>query len=338
MRFGNLVRSRSILSSRREMRAHASRQFLVGGNWKCNGSVESVKTLVSDLNAGTFPSNVEVVCAPTFVHLPMVKDSLDPRFQISAQNCWTEPGAFTGEISADMLANMGIPWVITGHSERRALCGESSENVGEKTAYALGKGLKVIACVGESLPQRESGELWNVLSEQMGALKDSVSLSDWANMVIAYEPIWAIGTGVVASPEQAQVRITYTRDVQHILPCSCFVSSCDHASIGNGLEGVARAGTARIDFLDTSSNILTALRSSVQEVHAFLRNWLSDNVAGSVGASVRILYGGSVKGANAAELSLKEDIDGFLVGGASLDGKEFVTICNAPAAAASAAA
>lgn len=206
MRFGNLFRSRSVLSARREMKAQASRQFLVGGNWKCNGSVESVKTLVSDLNAGTFPSEVEVVCAPTFVHLPMVQGSLDSRFQISAQNCWTEPGAFTGEISADILVNMGIPWVITGHSERRALCGESSAQVGQKTSYALGKGLKVIACVGETLPERESGELWNVLGEQMGALKDSIGLSDWANVVIAYEPVWAIGTGVVATPEQAQVR------------------------------------------------------------------------------------------------------------------------------------
>lgn len=209
MRFGNLVRSRSMLSARRDMKMQASRQFLVGGNWKCNGSVESVKTLVSDLNAGTIPADVEVVCAPTFVHLPMVQSSLDSRFQISAQNCWTAPGAFTGEISADMLANMGVPWVITGHSERRSLCGESSAQVGEKTAYALDKGLKVIACVGETLPQRESGDLWNVLGEQMGALKDSISLSDWANVVIAYEPVWAIGTGVVASPEQAQVRIPF---------------------------------------------------------------------------------------------------------------------------------
>jgi triosephosphate isomerase (TIM) len=207
MRFGSLVRSRSILIARREMKAQASRQFLVGGNWKCNGTVESVKTLVSDLNAGTFPSDVEVVCAPTFVHLPMVQASLDDRFQISAQNCWTAPGAYTGEISADMLANMGIPWVITGHSERRALCGESSTDVGKKTAYALGKGLKVIACVGETLPQRETGKLWDVLSEQMSALKDSISLSDWAKVVIAYEPVWAIGTGVVATPDQAQVRI-----------------------------------------------------------------------------------------------------------------------------------
>jgi triosephosphate isomerase (TIM) len=209
MKLANLARVRNPLYARRDMRSSAARQFLVGGNWKCNGSVESVQTLVSELNSGSLPDNVEVVCAPTFVHLPMVKDKLNSRFQISAQNCWTAPGAYTGEVSADMLANMGIPWVITGHSERRALCGESSAQVGEKTAYAISKGLKVIACVGETLPQRESGELWNVLAEQMSALKDSVALGDWGKVVIAYEPVWAIGTGVVATPEQAQVRDSF---------------------------------------------------------------------------------------------------------------------------------
>lgn len=206
-----IMNARSILRIRsacpqRSLRCFATRQFLVGGNWKCNGTVASVKTLVSDLNAGSVPSDIEIVCAPVFVHLPYVLDNLNKNFAVSAQNCWTEPGAFTGEVSADMLVDMGIPWVITGHSERRALIGETSQHVGEKSAYAIGKGLKVIACVGESLPQRESGELWDVLSEQMSGLKDSLSIADWGKVVIAYEPVWAIGTGVVATPEQAQVR------------------------------------------------------------------------------------------------------------------------------------
>lgn len=168
--------------------------------------MESVKTLVSDLNAGSVPSDVDIVCAPVFVHIPYVLDNLDSRFNVSAQNCWTDPGAYTGEVSADMLVDMGVPWVITGHSERRALIGETSQHIGEKSAYAIDKGLQVIACVGESLPERESGKLWDVLSEQMSGLKDHISLADWSKVVIAYEPVWAIGTGVVATPDQAQVR------------------------------------------------------------------------------------------------------------------------------------
>lgn len=205
------MNARSILRIRsacaqRSLRCFSSRQFLVGGNWKCNGTVESVKTLVSDLNAGSVPSDIEIVCAPVFIHLPYVLDNLNSNFAVSAQNCWTSPGAFTGEVSADMLVDMGVPWVITGHSERRALIGETSQHIGDKSAYAIRQGLKVIACVGESLPERESGRLWDVLSEQLSGLKDNLSMSEWSKVVIAYEPVWAIGTGVVATPEQAQVR------------------------------------------------------------------------------------------------------------------------------------
>lgn len=253
-------------------------KFLVGGNWKCNGTQESVSKLVSGLNSGNVPGDVDVVVAPVFIHLKQVIDTLDLPVQISAQDCWTgEGGAFTGEVTADMLADLGVPWTITGHSERRALCGETSDMVGEKTAYAISKGLKVIACIGESLPQRESGELWDVLDGQMAALKSHVQAKDWSDVVIAYEPIWAIGTGVVATPDQAQ------------------------------------------------------------EVHAWLRKWVTDNVSPGVADQLRILYGGSVKGANSAELAGLEDVDGFLVGGASLDAQEFLTICNARSGAAAAA-
>jgi len=171
-----------------------------------------------------------------------------------------------------MLSDMDIPWVILGHSERRQLCGETNEIVAEKAAYAISKNVRVIGCIGETLEERESGALWDILSTQMESYKSTVT--DWDKMVIAYEPIWAIGTGVVATPEQAQ------------------------------------------------------------EVHAFLRKWVSDNLGANVAATLRILYGGSVNADNCADLSGREDIDGFLVGGASLKGESFVQICNAQTAMA----
>lgn len=252
---------------------------MVGGNWKCNGTVSSVKQLVDGLNAASVPDDVDIVCAPTALHVSMVNNTLDKqKYMVGAQNCWTGPGgAFTGEIAADQLQDMGIPWVITGHSERRALCGESSKAVGTKTAYALSKGVKVIACIGETLDERNDGHLEDVLEDQMSALREVVEPQSWAKLAIAYEPVWAIGTGVVASPAQAQ------------------------------------------------------------DVHAFLRKWVSKNVSVEVAKDLRILYGGSVKANNCVELAQQEDIDGFLVGGASLDAKEFAAICNANANVASAA-
>ena len=242
------------------------RTFFVGGNWKCNGTSEEVKKIVSTLNAGQVPSQdvVEVVVSPPFVFLPLVKNELRPDFHVAAQNCWVKKGgAFTGEVSAEMLVNLSIPWVILGHSERRAILGESDEFVGDKVAYAISQGLKVIACVGETLEQRESGSTIDVVAAQTKAIADRVK--DWTKVVIAYEPVWAIGTGKVASPAQAQ------------------------------------------------------------EVHAELRKWLQANVSAEVAASTRIIYGGSVTGANCKELAGQPDIDGFLVGGASLK-PEFIDI------------
>lgn len=245
------------------------RKFFVGGNWKCNGTAEEVKKIVKALNDAKVPSKdvVEVVLSPPFVFLPLVKDSLRSDFFVAAQNCWVKKGgAFTGEISAEMLSNMGIPWVILGHSERRALLGESNEFVGDKVAYALSQGLKVIACVGETLEQREAGSTMDVVAAQTKAIADRVS--DWTNVVVAYEPVWAIGTGKVATPAQAQ------------------------------------------------------------EVHDGLRKYLNKNVSPQVAESTRIIYGGSVNGANCKELAGQPDLDGFLVGGASLK-PEFVDIINA---------
>lgn len=245
------------------------RKFFVGGNWKCNGTAEEVKKIVKALNDAKVPSKdvVEVVLSPPFVFLPLVKDSLRSDFFVAAQNCWVKKGgAFTGEISAEMLSNLGIPWVILGHSERRALLGESNEFVGDKVAYALSQGLKVIACVGETLEQREAGSTMDVVAAQTKAIADRVS--DWTNVVVAYEPVWAIGTGKVATPAQAQ------------------------------------------------------------EVHDGLRKYLNKNVSPQVAESTRIIYGGSVNGANCKELAGQPDLDGFLVGGASLK-PEFVDIINA---------
>eukprot|EP00271_Cylindrocystis_brebissonii_P015011 TRINITY_DN36874_c0_g1_i1.p1 TRINITY_DN36874_c0_g1~~TRINITY_DN36874_c0_g1_i1.p1 ORF type:complete len:252 (+),score=62.62 TRINITY_DN36874_c0_g1_i1:128-883(+) len=235
------------------------RKFIVGGNWKCNGTVESVEKVVALLNSGEVPSEdvVEVVVAPPFVFLPLTKSILRKDFALSAQNCWLHKGgAYTGEISAEMLVNLEIPWVILGHSERRSLLKESNEFVGDKVAYALEKGLKVIACVGESLEQREAGQTLEVIAAQTKAIADKIS--SWERVVIAYEPVWAIGTGKVATPQQAQ------------------------------------------------------------ETHADLRKWIAENVSPDVAESVRIQYGGSVSAANCKDLAPLPDVDGFLVGGASL--------------------
>lgn len=223
--------------------------------------------LVSTLNGATdLPSNVEVVVAPTYVHIAAVQDSLRKDFAISAQNCWVKGnGAYTGEVSADMLVDLGLPWVILGHSERRHIIGESDETTADKVAYALSKGLSVIYCIGEKLEEREAGNTTAVCERQMQALSAKISGDDWKKIVVAYEPVWAIGTGKVATPEQAQ------------------------------------------------------------EVHESVRGWLAGNVSKEASESVRIIYGGSVNAKNCADLAGRPDIDGFLVGGASLK-PEFIDI------------
>ncbi|GFP85949.1 triosephosphate isomerase chloroplastic [Phtheirospermum japonicum] len=235
-----------------------SGKFFVGGNWKCNGTKDSISKLVSDLNSATLESDV----APPFVYIDQVKNSLSDRIEIAAQNCWTgKGGAFTGEIRrvvfVEQLKDLGCQWVVLGHSERRHVIGEDDQFIGKKAAYALSEGLGVIACIGELLEEREAGKTFDVYA-----------VSSWDKIVVAYEPVWAIGTGKVASPEQAQ------------------------------------------------------------EVHVAVRDWLSKNVSAEVASKTRIIYGGSVNGGNCAELAKQEDIDGFLVGGASLKGPEFATIIN----------
>ncbi|CAE8626413.1 unnamed protein product [Polarella glacialis] len=255
-----------------------ARRFFIGGNWKANGTPASVKQLIADLNSAKLEvdanKDVEVVCSPPFVYLAEVKQSLRSDFGVAAQNMWDKaPGAWTGETPTQMLTDMGIEWVVLGHSERRENCGETDQVVADKTKFAIEGGLSTMTCIGEKLEERESGETFNLLDRQLKPIAAALSEEDWDKVVLAYEPVWAIGTGKVATPDQAE------------------------------------------------------------EVHAYLRKWLADNVSKKVSDSVRILYGGSVNDKNSEELGRKPNIDGFLVGGASLKGDAFATIINSAKAA-----
>ncbi|XP_065159788.1 triosephosphate isomerase [Atheta coriaria] len=244
-----------------------ARKFIVGGNWKMNGNTASIGEIVKFLTAGNLDPNTEVVVGVPAIYLKDVRAQLPCSIGVAAQNCYKVPsGAFTGEISPAMIKDVSCDWVILGHSERRTVFGESDELIAEKVAHALDCGLRVIACIGEKLEEREAGKTEEVVFRQTKAL--ACQIKDWSNVVLAYEPVWAIGTGKTATPEQAQ------------------------------------------------------------DVHDALRQWLCKNVSKEVADSVRIQYGGSVTAANAKELASKPDIDGFLVGGASLK-PDFVTIVNA---------
>jgi glyceraldehyde 3-phosphate dehydrogenase len=219
------------------------------------------------INQSTLSTDTEVVVCPSQIHMQGVKDNLRGDVAVGSQDVWTQGnGAFTGETSADMLSDMGIQWTLVGHSERRGN-GEGNEQVAAKAKYALDKGIKVLACCGEPLENREAGTTNDFVFPQIKAYADVFSAADWENVVIAYEPIWAIGTGLTATPEQAQ------------------------------------------------------------DTHADIRKYLGEIAGADVAANTRILYGGSASAATAPGLSAKEDIDGFLVGGASLK-PEFADIVN----------
>lgn len=232
-----------------------------------NGSKASIDEIIKNLGDANMPANTDVVVAPTAAHLLYVKERITPKIHVSAQNAYkVAKGAFTGEISPAILKDLGINWVILGHSERRHVFGEKDELIAEKVQHAISEGLSVIACIGEQLQEREAGLTEEVVFKQSKAIADVVS--DWSKVVIAYEPVWAIGTGKTATPEQAQ------------------------------------------------------------EVHVSLRSWLSDNVSSAVAQTTRIIYGGSVNAKNCQDLAAQADVDGFLVGGASLK-PEFAQIINA---------
>ncbi len=249
------------------------RQPLVAGNWKMNGTLESVTTLVEGIKAGLDSvTKAEVAVCPPFVYLDKVNQLIGgASIALGAQNVAKEdPGAYTGEIAAPMLKDFGCKYVIVGHSERRAIYGETDSLVAEKYARGLQEGLTPILCVGELLEEREAGKTEEVVARQLDAAIEKVGIAGVGEGVIAYEPVWAIGTGKTASPEQAQ------------------------------------------------------------DVHAFIRERLGSRDT-AVAAGTRILYGGSMKGSNAEGLIGMADIDGGLIGGASLKAEEFLSICRAAA-------
>jgi len=249
--------------------AEGQRMLFVGGNWKMNGDKKSIDGIIEFLNKGGDNPATEVVVSPPTPYLEYVRSRLNTKIGVAAQNCYkAEKGAFTGDISPAMILDLGCKWAILGHSERRNVFGESDQLIGEKVAFALKSGLKVIPCIGEKLEEREAGQTEAVCVRQLKAITDNIEQGQWSNVVIAYEPVWAIGTGKTATPEQAQ------------------------------------------------------------EVHEQLRKWLGENVSPDVAKNVRILYGGSVSAGNCRELAKKPDIDGFLVGGASLK-PDFIQIINA---------
>ena len=180
---------------------------IVGGNWKCNGDRKSLAALICALNAGEVEAGIETYVCPPDVYIDYTKALLRPDFAIAAQNCWKGAGgAFTGQISAEMLVDIGLGWVLLGHSECRHTisAGETSAYIAEKVKYAMDAGLNVIYAVGEKLEEREAGKAEEVISEQMQALLDAGVTGFGEKLVIAYEPVWAIGTGKTATPEAAQ--------------------------------------------------------------------------------------------------------------------------------------
>ena len=251
-----------------------TRKPLIAGNWKMHGALAESRQLVDALRAGvTAGAPATMLLCPPYVYLSAVHGWLQGSpILLGAQNLADKPatGAYTGEVSGQMLRDVGCSHVIVGHSERRALYGETDAVVAAKFKAAQVAGLTPIVCVGETLEQREAGQMRAVISAQVAAVVDSAGVQAFAKAVIAYEPVWAIGTGRTASPEQAQ------------------------------------------------------------EVHAFIRGMIAARDA-TIAAGVSILYGGSVKGANARSLFAMTDIDGGLVGGASLVAAEFLAIFRAAA-------
>lgn len=180
-----------------------SRQFCVGGNWKMNGDQKSIAELCKILSAGPLDPNTEVYVGVPAPYLIYVRSLLPQTINVAAQNCYkVEKGAFTGEISPAIIKDTGAGWVILGHSERRQIFKESDELIAEKVEHALAVGLKVVACIGETLEEREANKTQEVVARQMCAIAQKVK--DWSNVVVAYEPVWAIGTGKTATPEQVR--------------------------------------------------------------------------------------------------------------------------------------
>ena len=245
------------------------RQPLVAGNWKMNGSSDSVRELVDGILSG-LETRAEVLVFPPYLYVQQVRDLLQgSQVKFGVQNTSDQlSGAFTGEVSPLMAKDLGCEYVLIGHSERRSIYGETDADVAAKFCALVDNGLVPVLCVGETLAERESGATMRVVAEQINTVLRAAGPERLANFVIAYEPVWAIGTGLTATPEQAQ------------------------------------------------------------EVHADIRALLAENDK-SMAERTRILYGGSMKPDNAAELMAQADVDGGLIGGASLVAADFKVICHA---------
>ncbi|MCD2260378.1 triose-phosphate isomerase [Psychroserpens luteolus] len=247
------------------------RKHIVAGNWKMNNGLIQTETLISELKQQEQTSDAEVMIAPSFTNLWHAFESTRQHdIEVVAQNMhFSDKGAYTGEVSAGMLKSLGIKTVILGHSERRAYYNETDESLAKKVDAALQNNMRIIFCFGEELSDRKSGNEETVVENQIKNALFHLEASAFKNIVLAYEPVWAIGTGETASPEQAQ------------------------------------------------------------DMHAFIRKTLANNYGNDTAESVSILYGGSVKPNNAKEIFSKPDVDGGLIGGASLKAEDFYAIVNA---------
>jgi triosephosphate isomerase len=244
---------------------------MIAGNWKLHKTLDEATALVKELIPAVADNDkVEIVVAPVYTALSKVAEVIaGSNIKLAAQNCYPEPhGAFTGEVSAPLLLDVGCRYVIIGHSERRQLFGETDESVNSKLHAVTEAGLGVILCIGETLEERDGDRMLDVLRRQVRFALRNLSTAQMANLVIAYEPVWAIGTGVTASDEQAQ------------------------------------------------------------EAHAFIRALVSELYDQETADATRILYGGSVKPGNVDSLMTQPDVDGALVGGASLQAEDFARIVN----------
>lgn len=249
------------------------RKKIVAGNWKMNLNLQDGVALAKELNdtLSNRKANCDVVICTPFIHLATVAQIVDNKvIGLGAENCADkEKGAYTGEVSAEMIKSTGAQYVILGHSERRGYYAETPEILKEKVLLALKNGLKVIFCIGESLEEREAGKQNEVVKAELEGSVFNLTEEEFRNIIIAYEPIWAIGTGKTATSEQAE------------------------------------------------------------EIHAYIRGIIADKYGKDVAEDTSILYGGSCKASNAPELFAKPDIDGGLIGGASLKAADFIGIIDA---------
>jgi len=247
------------------------RKQIVAGNWKMNKNFPEGINLINEiLEKENEVSNAQLIIAPPYIYLNKASEILKgTKIELAAQNCSNkENGAYTGEISAEMLHNIGVNYVILGHSERRAYYHETDELINEKIKITIQNGLHPIVCCGEVLNERESNQHFQVVAKQLKGMFDGISPDQFKNIIIAYEPVWAIGTGKTATPDQAQ------------------------------------------------------------EMHQFIRETIKNSYGSEMAGNLSILYGGSCKPSNAKELFANPDVDGGLIGGASLNADDFIAIAQ----------